>query len=276
MQLRTAALCALLMSSAALAQKFTGVIEQQVIHMAGETLIQISGEISSAPTPEQEAFGFDPEAILKMWSPALLTAAKEIDGNYTETINTIYVSPVGVRADLQTSEDQEKVSYVIRHDKRVAWVIIPHKKKYLELALANVNEAKPLSKVKSNSEISLKKTGERATINGLPSERYFAKDSDGMRELWVASDFGGVRATFDELARQIAAGMDHADHDDDDLWRLMPDGLPIVTKKLSPREGLVLEEIKSIKRQPVNAELFDIPKGYKKAELSEMKPMKQQ
>jgi hypothetical protein len=276
MQLRTTALCVLLMSSAALAQKFTGVIEQRVIHMAGETLIQISGEIAGTPTPEQEAFGFDPEMILKMWSPALLTAAKEIDGNYTETINTIYVSPVGVRADMQTSLDQEKVSYIIRHDKRVTWVITPRKKKYLEFAFANADEGKPLSKVKSNDESSLKKTGERATINGLPSERYFTKDSNGMRELWVASDFGGVRATVDDLARQLAASIDHAEQDDDDPWRLMPDGLPIVAKKLSPREGLVLEEIKSIKRQPVEAKLFEIPAGYKKVELSEMKPTKLQ
>ena len=283
MQLRTnATLCALLMlmASAAMAQKSVEVIEQQVIEIFNETVVQIPGELSEAPTPEQEAYGFDPQKILKMEVDDVLDAAKELDGSFNETINTFYVSDFAIRADIQTPMDMmNTVSYVIRRDKGVTWIILHGQKKYVELAPMHLEQSMPTMKDKSampkqnttsESVGALKKTGETATINGFACERYFAKDAGGMKEVWLSSEHDDLRAAFDEINEKVVPGSSSGFGSEDERWMALPKGLPIVAKELVPGGSLSIESIKSIKRQPAEARRFEIPAGYKKITMAEM------
>jgi len=287
MQLRRiASLCAPLMfiASTALAQKFTGVIEQQVIEIFNETVMQMGGEFSEQPTPEQEAYGFDPQKLMKLSSVEALEAANELDGAYEETTNTFYVNDFAVRVDLQTPMDMSNVvSYIVRRNQSTAFVILHAQKKYVELT-ASATPALAGGEKASKSEYSansgddtgmrFQKTGSRSIINEIECERYFAKDSQSMREAWVSADFDYLRTAFDLLRNQMIGGVGNTGPaDDGDLWESIPAGMPIVVKELVPGGSLMIEEIKSIKRQPVDAKLFEIPSGYKKMTMTEMMKM---
>lgn len=278
----TVALCALLMLvvSAALAQKPVEVIEQQVVEIDDETLIRMGGELPQAPTPEQEAFGYDPQKILKMSTSALLTAAKEIDGAYTEVVNVIYINDNAIRADLQTPMTKDKISHVIRRDNGNMWIILHGPKKYVEIAANEIDESVlstektvsmlPVMSPTAADEPALTATGERLTINGFSCERYLAKNSGGLQEVWIATGLDDLRRALDELATTFIG----TDSDDgDEPWMKVPHGLPILTRELTPGSGLHLEEIKNIKRQPMPAPLFEIPAGYKRISMKEMMEM---
>ena len=273
-------MCAPLMfiASTALAQKFTGVIKQQVIEIYNETVMQMGGELSEQPTPEQEAYGFDPQKIMKLSSVDALQAANELDGAYDETTNTFYVNDFAIRADLQTPMDMSNVvSYIVRRNQNTALIVLHAQRKYVELtADAIEQDAKVNSSVNNMEHASTqpRKTGERATINEMECERYFAKDASSMREVWVSDELTYLRPAFELLHHQIVSGVGNTSTaDDDDLWQSLPPGLPIVVKELVPGGSFVIEEIKSIKRQPVDAKLFEIPSGYKKITMTEMMKM---
>jgi len=282
---RIASLCAPLMfvASTALAQKFTGVIEQQVIEIHNETVMQMAGELSEAPTPEQEAYGFDPQKIMKLSSVDALQAANELDGAYEETTNIFYVNDFAVRVDLQTPMDMSNVvSYIVRRNQNTAFVILHAQKKYVELTTsATPALAGDEQKSKSDGSVSadeklqtpFQKTGESAAINSIECERYLAKDGQSIREVWISADLGYLRAAFDLLRNQIISGVGNTGPIDDDLRQAMPAGMPVVVKELTPGGSLMIEEIKSIKRQPVDPKLFEIPSGYKKMTMTEMMKM---
>jgi len=278
-QLRAATLCALLMAiaSSALAQKFTGVIKQQAIEIFNETVLQIGGEISGQPTPEQEAYGFDPESIMKMSPAEALTAANEVDGSYTETINMIYIGDAAVRADFQTPMDMaNNISYILRQNQNTTLLIFHARKKYVELTSSEA-PAKEDPAVYRSAEITstpFRKTGDRMIIDDVECERYLAKDSEGMRELWMSDAYGDLRTALDLIHEEMIKGVTHeVATEDDDFWNQMPVGFPVVVKELTPGGSLSIESIQSVKRQPVDAKLFEIPAGYKKITLTEMMKM---
>lgn len=278
-------MCVMLMlvATSALAQKFTGVIEQQSISIPSETLIQISGEIFENPTPEQEAYGYDPQKILGMTTTKLLAAAKQSGGSYSETTTMIYVSSNAIRVDLQTPMD--KMSNVMRHDKGVIWIIMHGQKKYVEMTSKDLEQTlhgmKGAGKTMGHTgaaanrpaESASKKTGERVTINGFACERYISKGAEGIEETWITSQLGDLRTVFEEVTEGIAKAMKQQADDEDEIREQVPEGVPILTRELSPGSDLSIQEIKSIKRQPVEARLFEIPDGYQKVTMAEMMKM---
>lgn len=270
-------MCAPLMviTSTALAQKFTGVIEQQVIEIYNETVLQMGGELSEQPTPEQEAYGFDPQKIMKLSAADALQAANELDGAYDETTNKFYVNDFAVRVDLQTPMDMSNVvSYIVRLNQNKSYVILHAQKKYVELTTDAAGQNAESKSAMENNEggISLlQKSGDHATINSFECDRYFAKDSQSMHEVWVSEDIEYLRPAFKSLRSQMISGVGHSGAaEEDDLWRLMPSGVPVVIKELVPGGSFMIEEIKSVKRQPVDPKLFEIPSGYKKITMTEM------
>ncbi len=268
----------MLLASTALAQKFTGVIKQQVIEIYNETVMQMGGELSEEPTPEQEAYGFDPMKLIKMTPAEALQAANDIDGAYDETTNTFYVNDFAIRADLQTPMDMSNVvSYIVRRNQNTALVILHSERKYVELTAEAIDQGTNVNPSMNNSageSAKPLKTGERATINEMECERYFSKESGWMREIWFSEQLSDLRPAFDLLYRQVVSGVGHASTtDDDDLWQSLPNGMPIIVKELTPGGSFVIEEIKSIERQAVDPKLFEVPSGYKKITLTDFMKM---
>jgi hypothetical protein len=278
---KTAALTTILVSTAspALAQKFTGIVEHQTIEIFNETVVRMGGGISGLPTPEQEAFGFEPGKILKMPSQEVLKAASEAGGKYELAVTTIYVSDFAMRADLQSPIDAEDmISHVVRHMQGVAFIFLHREKKYVEMKVEPPSPRhgtleKSSIRPREDDQTVFRKTGERAVINGVECERYFAKDALGMREAWVSFGFGELRKALDRLHDQMteAAGRNAAL---DELWQGFPSGLPILFKQLTAGGSLGIEEIKSLKRRQVDAKLFEVPSGYKKIGLTDLAKMR--
>lgn len=291
--LRNPALCALLtpLAVSAVAQEFTGVIQHQIIEIFNETVVQIGGSvphlrlmeterggISGEPTPEQEAYGFDPGKVMKMTPEQALSAANEFDGSFYQTVNTIYVSRSAICADFQTPMDMsDKISYIVRRNRNLSLLVLHAQKKYVELDSKFAGQTvQPGSSsiTEDGAQTPFRKTGERTTINGVECERYSARDAESVRELWLSTAYADLRAVFDLLHDQMIKGVtQEAAADDGKFWQSIPAGFPILVKELTPGGSLSIEEIKSIKRQPVDPKLFEIPLGYKKISLTEMMKM---
>jgi hypothetical protein len=116
-----------------------------------------------------------------------------------------------------------------------------------------------------------RKTGESAKINGVICDRYLDRDAFGVREAWVSLELGELRKVLDLLHNQmLAATGEPAGLEEEEMWQGFPDGLPILFKELTPGGSLSIEEIKSLRREKVDARLFEVPAGYVKIALTDM------
>ena len=265
--------------SSAVAQTFTGVIQQRSFSVPYSLLVRISGELPANPTPEHEAYGLDPQKVLRMAAPEWFKAAKDAGEEINETTTTIQVGKTGLRVDMQSAA--ENASYILRPDKGVMWLVMPRDKKFIEMDFREAGKlvpkadaaGRPAEKPGASAAAatsSYRKTGESATINGIPCERYVLKNEEGFQELWLTTQFGDLRHVFEEVASTIAASVGQDPATIYDAEDRLPAGMPMLSKRLSPGTELEVDEVKSIHRETVAPEWFEIPVGYQKVSMVDL------
>lgn len=274
------------LTSAQQAQPFTGIVQQRHFAVPREILFTLAGGIAGSPTPEEEAFGFSPAQVLQQPLEQLRAAAKKNGAALPADQFTYYFGESGMRveADLNSGHSLfgKKIIYLARPQQKQSWVLLPAQQAYLELSaeegesvLISAKDvlqglAQQGSASTSADELpEFKKTGEQATINGLPCLRYLAKGPGQAAELWATAAHPGLRRAFDTLLSEMKLG-DLAGWQSEAWWRQAIAGVPILAKQISQRGGMHVLEITSIQPQAVAAAKFELPADYRKLDLQQL------
>lgn len=165
--------------------------------------------------------------------------------SFAEDFNAdmISSSPEGsLKAKIYVSGDKSRVEMpeattISRMDKKIAWVLMPNEKMYMEQSIDPRTTASTQEKL--SGEIERKAEGNE-TVNGRNTTKY--------------------RVTFEEKGRResVFQWIDEAAH---------------ILVKTAAIDGSWSTEFKNIKPGPQNTELFEIPSGYSKMSLGGMPDM---
>ena len=141
--------------------------------------------------------------------------------------------------------------------RNVVVVVDPASRKYFELPLpANANAAAAARPGSS----AVKPLNRTRTINGVSTTGYEVRSKDQILRAWMTKDFPGLTGAFRSFAARMG---DNDDPDDAAAQELMRYGFPVLMITLT--DGAVrYEELVSVERGPVSAELFQVPAGYAK------------
>jgi len=166
------------------------------------------------------------------WSGALaqtpeFSADQILFGPGGEQEGKIYFRPDRWRIELVQAQMQKTMVQIFRMDKKVAWMLIPEDKVYMESPL--FPDVTPWAE-KIPGEVDRKSLGEE-TVSGQPCEKYQVKVSDGERAqelyLWISKE------------------------------------LKVPVKTATP-DGQFGTELRNVQIKPQPDELFELPPDFKK------------
>jgi hypothetical protein len=157
-------------------------------------------------------------------------------------------------------------------------LMIDHRsKKYVEVKLSQW-EREMMDRIKREShgtrskakKISVRKTGERAIINGFQAEKIqvFA-DRDLIEEDWMTRDvdMAEVEKVMERVAQGFSRDFRMEMHEGREIYEnLRPYGFPILVKDYSIAQGLPIDvlEVKKWERKDLGEETFHAPQGYER------------
>ncbi len=127
-------------------------------------------------------------------------------------------------------------------------------------------------RVKSRERrITVIRTGEKALINGFPTEKIEVRaDGELIEENWMTRevDLGGMEGVMERVARSFAKEFKTEMKEGREIYeKLKPFGIPILTKDYTLTYGLgpiPVMEIKKIERRALGSDLFLPPADYQR------------
>jgi len=170
--------------------------------------------------------------ILAAWTWTLaqtqeFSADQILLGPGGEQQGKIYFKQDRWRVEMTQTQMQKDIVQIFRMDKKVAWMLIPEDKVYMETPLSP--DMTPWAK-KIPGEIGRKSLGEE-TVQGQLTEKYQVKVFNG------------------EIAQEIY------------LWMSKELKVPVKTQTLDGKFGI---ELKNIQMEPQPEDLFELPPDFKK------------
>jgi hypothetical protein len=196
---------------------------------------------------------------------------KDRDGG----ISNVVVSYSGERIRTDSVEAGLTTVMDFKEDRML---MIDHRSKhYVEVKLSRW-EREMMDRIKREShgtrpkakKISVRKTGERAVINGFQTEKVqvFA-DRDLIEEDWMTRDvdMAEVEKVMERVAQGFSRDFRMEMHEGREIYEnLKPYGFPILVKDYSMAQGLPIDvlEVKKWERKDLGEEMFHSPQGYER------------
>lgn len=257
---------------------FEGTLKLRSIAVQRDDLAKVTG--GKAPDTEQ-ALAITPEKLL---------AAKEANPQVYESL--MYVSGPKVRMDAPLDKGKDGYA-IIDTDKNLTWFVVPSEKKYIEWSEADAkamgDKMQQLEKMmrermgslppdqRAQAEAILKNmqagaapkvdliaTGKTQTVNGMQATGYEVKMEDETLVGWVTQDepdlskmLRTVQERMEKMTPPAMRGRQAA------RSSLSEKGFPVMVQTLAP-DHYRIEEITTVEKKPVAADLFAVPKGYTK------------
>jgi hypothetical protein len=109
----------------------------------------------------------------------------------------------------------------------------------------------------------VKPLGRPRVLNGVNVKAYEIRREDEVIRAWMTQDFPGLTGSFRMMTERTA---DRDDPDDAAMTELMRHGFPVLLITLTDR-SVRYEEMVSIERSPLGAELFTVPAGFTRQTL---------
>jgi hypothetical protein len=109
----------------------------------------------------------------------------------------------------------------------------------------------------------VKPLGRARVMNGVNVKAYEIRRQDEIILAWLTQDFPGLTGSFRGMSERMA---DQDDADDAAMNELMRHGFPVLVITLTDR-SVRYEEMVSIDRSPLSADLFRVPAGFTKHSL---------
>lgn len=109
----------------------------------------------------------------------------------------------------------------------------------------------------------VKALGRARVMNGVNVKAYEIRQNDEITLAWLTQDFPGLTGTFRSMGERMS---DADDAEDAAMMELMRHGFPVLLITLTDR-SVRYEEMVSIDRTPLSADLFKVPAGFTKQTL---------
>lgn len=279
-RLRATACLGLMLAVPAPMLGFEGTLKLRSVAVERDALAKVNG--GKAPDAEQTL------AIM----PDKLLAAKDADPQVFESY--MYVSGPKVRMDAPLEKGKEGYA-IIDTEKNTTWFVVPSEKRYIEWSEADAkamgDKMAQLEKMmkermgslppeqraqaeailknmkgagESGPKVDVKATGRTQTVNGMKVVGYEVKTDDETLVGWVTQDepelskmLRTVQERMEKMTPPAMRGRQAA------RTSLTEKGFPVMVQTLAPDHYRV-EEITSVEKKPVAADLFVIPKDYAK------------
>ena len=143
--------------------------------------------------------------------------------------------------------------------RRVMVMIDPESRVYMEFALPQGDGGSPPATTRPGPS-GVKSLGRPRTMNGLNVTAYEVRRDGEILRAWMTKDFPGLSGSFRTFTAQLGSG---DDPEDAAITELMRHGFPVLMITLS--DGSVrYEEMVSVERTILSADLFKVPAGYTK------------
>jgi hypothetical protein len=271
----------LILMAPAGARAFEGSLKLRTVAVDRNQLGKVTG--GKAPDIEQTL------AI----TPDKLLAAKDTDAQVRESM--VYVSGAKVRMDAPLDKNKEGFA-IIDTEKNTTWFVVPSEKRYIEWSEADAKamsdkmvEVEKMMKERMGSlppeqraqvEAMLKKmkppegaaaaapnvkpTGKTQTVNGMSAAGYEVKTGDETMVGWITQEQP-------ELAKMLRTVQERMDKMTPPSMRgpqtartaLSQKGFPVMVQTVDPDHYRV-EEVVSVDKKAVPADLFALPKDFTK------------
>ena len=271
----------LILMAPAGARAFEGSLKLRTVAVDRNQLGKVTG--GKAPDIEQTL------AI----TPDKLLAAKDTDAQVRESM--VYVSGAKVRMDAPLDKNKEGFA-IIDTEKNTTWFVVPSEKRYIEWSEADAKamsdkmvEVEKMMKERMGSlppeqraqvEAMLKKmkppegataaapnvkpTGKTQTVNGMSAAGYEVKMGDETMVGWITQEQP-------ELAKMLRTVQERMDKMTPPSMRgpqtartaLSQKGFPVMVQTVDTDHYRV-EEVVSVDKKPVSADLFALPKDFTK------------
>lgn len=140
--------------------------------------------------------------------------------------------------------------------RNVMVMVDPASRIYLEFPMPAGSAAKAPSK----GAPVVKPLGRTKTMNGATVTGYEVRSADQILRAWMTKDFPGLTGTFRSFAARMG---DNDDPDDAAVAALMAHGFPVLLITLT-EASVRYEEMVSIERAALSADLFKVPAGFTK------------
>jgi hypothetical protein len=267
---------------------FEGTLKLRTISIERAQLAKVNG--GAAPDPAQAL------AIM----PKQLLDAKDSGAQMRES--TVYVTPTKVRMDAPLEKDKPGYA-IIDIEKNTTWFVVPSEKRYIEWSEADATamnekmvqvekmmkermESLPpeqraqveqmLKKMKANTtengapaKVNIESTGKTQMVNGMQVSGYEVKGDDETMVGWVTQEqpdlatvLRKVQDRMEKMTPPAMRGRQTA------RTALSEKGFPVMVQTLDP-QFYRIEEVVTVDKKPVKADLFTLPKEFTKTTARE-------
>ena len=144
--------------------------------------------------------------------------------------------------------------------KNTLTIIDPRSRMYFEAPLDPGSSAAASARPAGSA---VKPLGRTKTINGITATGYEVRSKEQILRAWMTKDFPGLTGTFRSFAARMG---DDDDPDDVAAQELMRYGFPVLMITLT-ESSVRYEELVSVERGTISADLFKVPAGYKKQNI---------
>jgi len=268
------------LSGAAFAGGFEGKIVQRQIYIPLEALSQSAGintdDISNPQKIAAQLFSKSLDELKQMvQNPA---AYREFEEETTD----IFVK--GNKFRIDTEQGGQKISVIYDVDKdqiiNLDWnskqALITSTKQVgqtMEQIMGHLPEGMREMQMKEQEEdrFSMKPTGKMKTINGFRCELFEGTDSEGdYTHIWLSRDQKDLFQSFMKVfsIMEDVSGSEKVKKNEEKFYEEQK-GLDVLTQTISG-DAISVMEIQEIKKQPVPADLFQIPAGFQQVNMMDM------
>ena len=201
------------------------------------------------------------------------------DPLYEETNLEVLIKGTKMRTD--TQEEGMKMSIIMDMDDPVVRMIRWDEKVVINMNLEKMKQQMEAAfeqygnledNIQNENKFSLQPTGEKKEINGMMCELYKGTDANNTyQHIWMAKSIDdGLLNSFKKMSELLATlNPEEAGESDFDFY-VERNSIPVLTKSMPGAETIEIEEIIKIEKTKLNDSDFEIPKGFKEMDMSQM------
>ena len=229
-------------------QAFEGIVRIRLIHV----------DVDRA----RDLRNVQPSALLALPVDYLLQL-KDGDGSpaVATSLRTYLIRDRAIR--LEADEGDESTFTLINLDDATIRMVSPESETYSEISIPELT--RPLFPMLQIGGYMVRPLNQTRNINGFEAAGYEAVAEDNVVRAWLTNDHPALTRLLEDLARTIPMPNATAE---DRLLGLAQLGAPVLVQLLdmdgTKLDDYEVQEIISIRRQPLDARLFAVPEGFER------------
>jgi hypothetical protein len=278
-------LALLTMTGTLRAQAFEGIIRQRSLTVSDDALYEMLW------AEEDDETEYETE---EAYNQAMAYRLFDLSDQDLESLSAAGTADLGefavrIRGNrIRVEGDPGGAFSIIDLDSGTMWMVNPGERSYVEYSKADAEEAEKKAEEMmarfgldpetmeeaeqvegGHGKVSVTDLDLTRTINGFEAQGFRASSGEEYGEAWCSSDGSGLVDTLGKLAERTKEMNEEGQGAalEDEMCR---EGLPVLSKTFHPYAVLFeVSEVLAVEPGPQPAELFEVPEGYRRIDMSE-------